>query len=437
MPHVAGQPAEAQRTHNESRFVAYKAVAGEFVDGDAYDPNEIAHMLHDLRWDEVPRAFAVALYNASRRGPIREGLRDSFRGLVEYLVFLAFGSTERHVVQPWFLQNWDFYFVAMVDGLLLMNQKNSVLRTSIGCFRRSIHAVFDMLEVGRTYMSLDSAAESTGAHALLAACASSKGCFINNGIVQFHGEVSSESASSESASNREITLAHVVFMDIVAEKILENPNRDITTWCDAFGYYVGSDSWIGFAKRCRTYMPQVSLSTNIARLQKAVDDAHHVMYSRALVAASLLSQEDPVGYMPSGSDHQGRTLKHGHTQPDAKRRRVTESAPCMDSNGVPEPVSADEYGLRTVMALLRSERRGSCEANTVQERATTPPPSLSSGVHTPELSEGSERIASNRMQSRKLHTDLSHPSSPLRDASEPPPAPKRLPLFLSLFDGPR
>ena len=302
--------------HNESRFRAYKAAACEFVNGDAYDPNQIAHMLHDLRWDEVPRAFAVALHNASRRGPIRADLEESFRGLVAYLVFIGFGSTERHIVQPWFLQNWDFYFVAMIDGLLVLNGKNATLRTRIECFRRAVYGVFDMLEVGRIYMSLDSAAESTGVHALLAACTSSKGCFIKNGIFQIYGEDTSE--VFDPASRRELCLAHVLFMDMVAEAILANPNRDITTWDHAFGYYVGSDPWRDFAHRCRTYMPHQCFTKNIAALEDAVEDAHERLQACALLEKQRLFRED--------------TMKHHQSKNAAERVRAAAAAAQGDWN---------------------------------------------------------------------------------------------------------
>lgn len=55
--------------------------------------HELANMLHDLRWSEVPRAFSVALFKAASKGPLRSGLELEFKQLVAYVTFLAFGAT--------------------------------------------------------------------------------------------------------------------------------------------------------------------------------------------------------------------------------------------------------------------------------------------------------------------------------------------------------
>lgn len=263
-------------THNQTRFNAYKQVATEFVDGETYDPNEIAHMLHDLRWDEVPRAFSVAINNAARRGPVRADLGSSFKSLVEYVVLLGFGSTDRAVVQPWFLQNWDFFFVSLVDGLLLLNQKDGILRLKEGAFRRAIAAVLEMIDGARSYMSLDRLADSTAVHALVVACSHCKGCFLKNGFAQMGGS----KLDADAATRRNITLAHVLFMDVVAEEILDEATRDATTWNHAFGHYVGSDHWRGFAIRCRTYLPHGADSVNIRMLEAAVDASVRLVNDR-------------------------------------------------------------------------------------------------------------------------------------------------------------
>lgn len=289
--------------HNESRFRAYKAIANEFVEGDAYDPNEIAHMLHDLRWDEVPRGFAVALYNAARRGPIRDDIGKSFKGLVTLSTFYAFAATERLTVQPWVLQNWDYFFVAVADGLLLLNQKNSLLRSKIESFRRSILALFDMVEAGRAYVSLDSAAESSGIHALLAASTSTRGCFIKNGICQIYGQSSNPSDPGndpDPAAHRELTLAHVIFVDMIAEAILLEPSRDITTWNHAFGFYVGSEAWRDFASRCRQYMPFGAYTKNIIALENEIESGHKRLNAQALAVKQRLNYENAMNAAKNG-----------------------------------------------------------------------------------------------------------------------------------------
>jgi len=285
-------PARSQ--HNESRYRSYKTVAQEFVEGDIYDPNEIANMFHDMRWDEVPRAWAVALHNAARRGPIRSDIGESFRGLAALSVFHAFAATERLAVQPWVLQNWDFFFVAVADGLLLLNQKNSTLRSRVDSLRQSIWALFAMVEAARTYMSLDSAAKSTGIHAFLAATTSSKACFIMNGICQIWGESSGSEQEYTPAARRELTLAHAVLVDLIAEAILKEPSRDITTWNHAFGFYVGSDAWRGFANRCYQYMPFRAYTKHVHALENTIELGHERLNARAIALKQRLHYENAM-----------------------------------------------------------------------------------------------------------------------------------------------
>jgi hypothetical protein len=292
----------AASNHNESRFAAYRTAAIEFVRGEAYDPNELAHLLSDLRWNEVPRSFSVAINNASRMGPIRTTIGESFGGLLEYICFLSFGSTERRVVAPWFLQNIDFFFLALFDGLLLLNQKNTVLRADdrIHALSDAFHAVFRMIDHGRMYMSLDEAVASTGVHALLAACSSTKGTFIKNGTVQFH-----EPSDGDPACDKELTLAHILFMDHVAGKILEDEDRNVETWTRPFGYFSGSKIWRSFARRCllaarpvvATNFPsarpmQSMFVTNICKLQQAQQDAFLLLRNERNSLEVLLEQED-------------------------------------------------------------------------------------------------------------------------------------------------
>ena len=322
-------PAVRKRPHNESRYRAYRLIATEFVDGDAYDPHEIAQMLMDLRWDEVPRAFAIALYNAARRGPLRHDLASSFGGLISLSTFQAFASMERLMVQPWILQNWDYFFVATIDGLLLLNQKNSSLRAKVDCFHRTIESVFDMVEYGRKYMSLDSAAESTGVHALLAASASTRGSFVNNGILQIYGELPADAmpeAEKDPATDRDLTLAHVIFVDMVAARILREPNREITTWNHAFGFYVGCEVWRGFAQRCLEYMPHTAHNSNILALEKEIEVAHKQLDERSLLEKQQLNYENAVRLHALGRSSRFQPCATRARRPNV-RRLIMDCAP--------------------------------------------------------------------------------------------------------------
>ena len=242
--------ATTSKNHNKSRFSVYKAVAIDFVDGEAFDPNELAHLLTDLRWNEVPRAFSSALMNASRRGPIRANLGESFDGLLQQVAFTSFGSVERRVLQPWFLENIDFFFVAMLDGLLLLNVDNTKLRQGHGMpvFLRALDAMFAMLESAKQYMSLENAVGSPGVHTLIAACSSTTGSFLKNGIAMCN-----QPCDDDPACKRDLTLAHVLLMDRVAAFVLADGDREIETWDKPFGQFLGSRPWTLFAKRCMRY----------------------------------------------------------------------------------------------------------------------------------------------------------------------------------------
>lgn len=243
--------AAKSKNHNKSRFAKYKSVAIDFVDGEAYDPNELAHLLTDIRWNEVPRAFSVAILNASRLGPIRSNIGESFDGLLQQVAFTSFGSVERRVLQPWFLEGIDFFFVAMFDGLLLLNMDNTKLRSghNIPAFRRALDAMFKMLDSAKKYMSLDSAVDSPGVHTLLAACSSTTGSFLKNGMSMCNQPCEDD----DPACKRDLTLAHVLFMDKIAALVLADGDREIETWDRPFGQFLGSRPWTLFSKRCMRY----------------------------------------------------------------------------------------------------------------------------------------------------------------------------------------
>ena len=243
-------------SYNLVRFNAYRRCATAFVNGAVYDMHELANMLHDLRWAEVPRAFSVALYEAARKGPLRPGLRFEFKQLIAYLTFLAFGSTEREVVQPWFLKNWDDFFVSCVDGILRLNNRpdNVILRRE-EILRRAFGGVLTLVEGARRYMSLDRLTESSAVHALLVAAGHSRGSFLWHGYVQFGGDESVAQEAHSGEADRPLTLAHLILMDVIAEAILATGDTEVVTWERAFGHYAGSVKWRAYAQRCKMYCP--------------------------------------------------------------------------------------------------------------------------------------------------------------------------------------
>ena len=277
------QPPEVKTVaYNLVRFNAYRRCATEFVHGEVYDMHELANMLHDLRWIEVPRAFSVALYNAARKGPLRPGLELEFKQLLAYVTFLAFGSTEREVVQPWFLKNWDDFFVSCVDGILcLNNHPDSKVKRREEILRRAFGGVLTLVEGARRYMSLDRLAESSAVHALLVAAGHARSSFLWHGYMQQHeNDLSNVSDAHTSGAQRSMTLAHLFLMDVIAEAILATGDTEVVSWERAFGHYAGSVKWRAYAQRCKAFRSAAStLMPKALLLEHQVEEA----YSNAMV----------------------------------------------------------------------------------------------------------------------------------------------------------
>ena len=263
-------------TYNLVRFNAYRRCATEFVHGEVYDMHELANMLHALRWIEVPRAFSVALYNAARKGPLRPGLELEFKQLLAYVTFLAFGSTEREVVQPWFLKNWDDFFVSCVDGILcLNNHPDSRVKRREDILRRAFGGVLTLVEGARRYMSLDRLAESSAVHALLVAAGHSRASFLWHGYLQLGGDQDDVPDIHASGATRAMTLAHLFLMDVIAEAILATGDTEVVSWERAFGHYAGSVKWRTYAQRCKAFRPDAStLMPKALLLEHQVEEAY-------------------------------------------------------------------------------------------------------------------------------------------------------------------
>ena len=273
--------------YNLVRFNAYRRCATAFVNGAVYDMHELANMLHDLRWIEVPRAFSVALYEAARKGPLRPGLRFEFKQLLSYLTFLAFGSTEREVVQPWFLKNWDDFFVSCVNGILSLNNRpDDVIKRREDILRRAFGGVLTLAEGARRYMSLDCLTQSSAVHALLVAAGHSRGSFLWHGYVQLGGDKSELSSTYSFEASRPMTLTHLILMDVVAEAILATGDTEVMTWERAFGHYAGSVKWRSYAQRCKIYRPDLeTVLPQVVLLEHQVQDAYR-RASYAVVTSS-------------------------------------------------------------------------------------------------------------------------------------------------------
>lgn len=289
-------------SYNLVRFNAYRRCATAFVNGAVYDMHELANMLHDLRWAEVPRAFSVALYEAARKGPLRPGLRFEFKQLLSYLTFLAFGSTEREVVQPWFLKNWDDFFVSCVDGILSLNNRpNHVIKRREEVLRRAFGGVLTLVEGARRYMSLDRLAESSAVHALLVAAGHARGSFLWHGHVQLGGDEFEVQDVRKDDAERSMTLTHLILMDVIAEAILATGDAEVVTWERAFGHYAGSVRWRAFAQRCKVYSPDFeTMQAQTVLLEHQVQEAYRRAYAAVTSSQSAIARinKQPVCKAP-------------------------------------------------------------------------------------------------------------------------------------------
>jgi hypothetical protein len=313
--------------YNLVRFNAYRRCATAFVNGAVYDMHELANMLHDLRWIEVPRAFSVALYEAARKGPLRPGLRFEFKQLLSYLTFLAFGSTEREVVQPWFLKNWDDFFVSCVDGILSLNNRpdNVILRRE-AILRRAFGGVLTLVEGARRYMSLDRLTQSSAVHALLVAAGHARGTFLWHGYVELGGDDFDVPDVNKRDADRPMTLTHLILMDVIAEAILATGDTEVMTWERAFGHFAGSVKWRAFVQRCKTYRADLeAVQSRSVLLEHQVQQA----YSRAYTVAT--SSQSAIARIHKSSElkvsKRERSAPPGGEAITAKMPRITVGAP--------------------------------------------------------------------------------------------------------------
>ena len=304
--------------YNRVRFDAYKRCAKEFVDGETYDANELANMLHDLRWAEVPRAFSVALYNAARKGPLRPGLGDEFKKLIDYVTFLAFGSIERDVVQPWYLKNWDDFFVACTDGILSLNSRADIeeLKRREPVIRRAFEGVLQLIGGARAYMSLSRLAHSDPVHALLVAAGHSPTPFLVHGHLQMGGDADEIAPSCLALAKRKMTLAHVFLMEVVAEAILATHDDVVVSWKRAFGHYAGANRWRTFAQNCNRYAAKRGIKPLKAVVLEAQVEQSYQKARNNLVAALATLERERAGL---GTEHTPTTTKASQ-----KRKRMEE-----------------------------------------------------------------------------------------------------------------
>ena len=102
---------------NQTRLRLYENLATKILEG-THKVSEAANLLVDVRFSEIPQAFANAIVSAAHHG-VQCNLQDRFAHLLEYTTFVAFGTIERNAIPSWFLQNYECFLAACLHMLLV------------------------------------------------------------------------------------------------------------------------------------------------------------------------------------------------------------------------------------------------------------------------------------------------------------------------------
>lgn len=273
--------------HNETRFWAYERVARQFLVGELYDAHQLAQMMHDMQWPEVAAAFSAVIYQTAKGGALRPDLQAEFANLVAYVAFLAFGSTERRVAQPWFLKNWDEFLVSCINSLVDEHDQNRAGGEDDAqrerTLRRAFEGVLALAGGAKRFMSLDRLADSSAVHALLVAAGHCGCSFLWRGLAGERERAETLPSRCHLAAQRPLTMAHAVLMGTVASAVLATDDRDVATWSRAFGHYAGATRWRDFARRCARVCAGRSSTAHSAIL--ALEYRVQGAFARALSAA--------------------------------------------------------------------------------------------------------------------------------------------------------
>lgn len=263
---------QAAEPLNLVRFEAYHDLARAFF-FHAHHPGTAATMMLDVRFPEVPRAFAFALVAAAGRQPdsapsAPEGgaVGLAFEEVLARTTQQAFGTSERDAVPSWFLQNYEYFFSELLRELLACFDEHATPAdgqpASSDQLRRVFAMAFAMCGGARRWLSLDCLAASTGAHAVLAVC--------------------NHCAADRLDLCAPASLRRVACMDELARRVLaEDPApRDVLNAQRAFGYYAGSARWRAFAAQCACWRDGNQTGW-VRRLERRVSHAYAELEERS------------------------------------------------------------------------------------------------------------------------------------------------------------
>jgi hypothetical protein len=238
---MGGGGGGASGVPNFTRLELYYELAKTILT-DCQHTESVANLMVDVRFSEIPNAFAKAIVFCVTDDIKVAGLEARFARLMECITFVAFGTTERAAIPCWFFQNYEGFLAACLHKLLVQYATTFMVRPRRGDSagrhavlvqaRRAFAIAFDLCAGAKNYLSLDCLVRSTKAHAVLAVCNHSR-----------HGFLQSNQA----------TATHLEFMDVLAECILNDParsDRDVADVETSFGYFAGTRMWRIFAKGC-------------------------------------------------------------------------------------------------------------------------------------------------------------------------------------------
>jgi hypothetical protein len=269
----------AAEVPNEVRFEAYHALAQAFF-SQTHHPVRAATMMLDVRFPEVPRAFAAALVSAASRhprsapsAPMGRAVGVAIEEVLTRTTVQAFGASARDAVPSWFLQNYEYFFSELLrEVLALFDRCGSPMDgkpASPAFLRRVFATVFEMCGGARHWLSLDCLAASTRAHAVLAVC--------------------NHCAADRLDLRAPASIHRVVCMDELARRVLaEDPaSRDVLNAQRAFGYYAGSERWRGFAAQCACWI-DASETRWVFALESEVHAAYAALRERSQAALKTM-----------------------------------------------------------------------------------------------------------------------------------------------------
>lgn len=233
MQHVA--------TFSEERYELYYQMFSGLVhgrddnDGAANVELTRANLLIDVRWPEVSRALADTMcalneFSTSPCYNLRPLASDVAR-LAHKAATIAFGTCRHECIPSWFLQNCECLLAATLHKMLVQFATRSTLTET--AMQSAFSVLLDIAEGLRGFVGLHYLAESTGVHVLMSAVANSRYDFLaKEGVVVRHAER--------------------VFADVLAERILAEPNRVLDAR-SAFCFFARSERWQEFTEACLDY----------------------------------------------------------------------------------------------------------------------------------------------------------------------------------------